>query len=247
MDNTMKVLVLGATGGTGSLVVRQLINLCVNVKVVIRSASNKLNDLSNIKFLETIVGNISEFNLNKNIELISNCDAVVCCLGHNINIKGIFGKPRMLVSDSIKKICKAIERSKNGKVKLILMSTTANTNIKLNENYSSKDRFVLSLLKLLLPPHKDNVEAASYLSKVIGENNSKIEWIAVRPDTLINEENVSEYEIVESPKRSPVFDAGKTSRINVAYFMVKLLLNEEFWNEYKFKMPVIYNKHFQAI
>ncbi|MCZ7616269.1 MAG: NAD(P)H-binding protein [Ignavibacteriaceae bacterium] len=111
----MKVLVLGATGGTGSLVARQLINLCVNVKVVIRSASNKLNDLSNIEFLETIVGNIAEFDLNKNIELIMDCDAVICCLGHNINFKGIFGKPRMLVSDSIKNICNAIERSKKEK------------------------------------------------------------------------------------------------------------------------------------
>ncbi|MFZ2864881.1 MAG: NAD(P)H-binding protein, partial [Ignavibacteriaceae bacterium] len=120
----MKVLVLGATGGTGSLVVRQLINKNVVVKAVIRPGSNKLDDLLNGDYLETIVGNISEFDLNKNIELISNCDAVVCCLGHNINIKGIFGKPRMLVSDSIKKICKAIERSRNRKVKLILMNTT---------------------------------------------------------------------------------------------------------------------------
>ena len=247
MDNTMKVLVLGATGATGNLVVKQLINHNVNVKAVIRSTSNKLDDLLNGDYLETIVGNISEFDLSKNIELINDCDAVVCCLGHNINFKGIFGKPRMLVHDSIKNICNAIERSKNGKVKLILMNTTANTNIKLNENYSSKDRIVLSLLKLLLPPHKDNVEAASYLSNIIGENNSKVEWITVRPDTLINEENVSKYEIVESPKRSPVFDSGKTSRINAAHFMVELLLNEEFWNEYKFKMPVIYNKQSKAV
>jgi nucleoside-diphosphate-sugar epimerase len=238
----MKVLVLGATGTTGKLVVKQLLNRNVNVKVVIRSGSNKLNDLSNSEYLETIVGNISEFDLNKYIDLINDCDAVVCCLGHNINFKGIFGKPRMLVSDSIKNICNAIERSKKEKVKLILMNTTANTNIKLNENYSFKDRIVLSLLKLLLPPHKDNVEAATYLANTIGENNSKIEWIAVRPDTLINEENVSEYEIVESPKRSPVFDAGKTSRLNVAHFMVELLFDMGLWESWKFRMPVIYNK-----
>lgn len=237
----MKALVLGATGATGSLVVRQLINKNVNVKAVIRSTSNKLNNLSDNECLETVDGNISEFDLNKNIELINDCDAVVCCLGHNINFKGIFGKPRMLVSDSVKNICNAIERSKKEKVKLILMNTTANTNIKLNENYSAKDRIVLSLLKLFLPPHKDNVEAASYLAKVIGENNSKIEWLAVRPDALIDEENVSEYEIVDSPKRSPVFNAGKTSRINAANFMVELLLDESLWNKWKFKMPVIYN------
>ena len=238
----MKVLVLGATGATGRLVVKQFLDSKVNVKAVARNDSKKLNELMNNDHLEIVIGNISEFDLKKNIELINDCDAVICCLGHNINLKGIFGKPGMLVSDSIKNICNAIERCKNGKVKLILMSTIANANLKLNENYSLKDRIVLSLLKLLLPPHKDNIEAASYLANVIAESNNKIEWIAVRPDTLIIEEKVSEYEILESPKRSPVFDAGKTSRINVAHFMFELLLNNELWNLWKFKMPVIYNK-----
>jgi len=238
----MKVLVLGATGATGSLVVKQLLDRKVKVKAVARNESDALNKLKNVELLEIVIGNISEFDLNKNLELINDCDSVVCCLGHNINFKGLFGKPRMLVSDSIKNICNAIERSNKEKVKLILMNTTANMNRKLQENYSCKDRIVLSLLTLFLPPHKDNLEAASYLSNVIADNNSKIEWIAVRPDTLINEEKESEYEIIESPKRSPVFDAGKTSRINVAHFMVELLQNNELWNSWKFKMPVIYNK-----
>jgi putative NADH-flavin reductase len=238
----MKVLVLGATGETGRLVVQQLTNRKVEVKAVIRKDSSVLKDLEKNKLFECVAGNIFEFDINKNMDLINDCDAVISCLGHNISFKGLFGKPRMLVSDSIKNICNAVERSKKEKVKLILMNTTANTNIKLNENYSSKDRIVLSLLKLLLPPHKDNVEAATYLANIIGENNSKIEWIAVRPDTLINEENVREYDIVESPKRSPVFDAGKTSRINVAHFMVGLLFDVGLWESWKFRMPVIYNK-----
>jgi len=241
-EKIMKVLVLGATGATGRLVVKQLLNRNVYVKVVARKESLVLNEFKNSDLLEIVIGNISEFDINKNIKLINDCDAVVCCLGHNISIKGIIGKPRMLVSDSIKNICNAIERSKKEKVKLVLMNTTANMNKKVKEIYSFKDKVVLSLLALLLPPHKDNVEAATYLSDVIGENNSKIEWIAVRPDTLINDDNVSEYEIVDSPKRSPVFDAGKTCRINVAHFMVDLLLNPDLWNNWKFKMPVIYNK-----
>jgi len=237
----MKVLVLGATGATGSLVVKQLLDRKVKVKAVARNESDALNKLKNVELLEIVIGNISEFDLNKNLELINDCDSVVCCLGHNINFKGIFGKPRMLVRDSIKKTCNAIERSKKEKVKVILMNTTANIDRKLQENYSSKDRFVLSLLKLFLPPHKDNVEAAKFLSFNVEKNNSKIEWIVVRPDTLINEEIVSDYEIIESPKRSPVFDAGKTSRINVAHFMVELILNVKLWNEWKSRMPVVYN------
>ena len=238
----MKVLVLGASGATGRLVVKQLLNKNINVKAVVRNESLVLNELKNNDLLEIITGNISEFNLNNNIELINDCDAVVFCLGHNISFKGLFGKPRMLVSDSIKNICEAVSITQKEKAKLILMNTTGNMNKKIKENYSFGDRIVLSFLTLILPPQKDNVEAARYLSNNIGENNSKLEWISVRPDTLINEENESEYEIFESIKRSPVFDAGKTSRINVAHFMVELLLNKTLWEKWKFKMPVIYNK-----
>lgn len=238
----MKVLVLGSTGATGRLVVKELLNKNINVKAVARKESNALDDLKNNDLLEIVIGNISEFDFDKNIELIKDCDYIVCCLGHNISIKGLFGKPRMLVSDSIKNICNAIVNSKKDKMKLILMSTTANMDRRIKENYSLKDKLVLSILKLFLQPHKDNVEAASYLSDVIGENNSKIEWIAVRPDGLINQEKVSKYEILESIKRSPVFDAGKTSRINVAHFMVELLLDDELWNKWKYRMPVIYNE-----
>ena len=238
----MKVLVLGATGATGRLVLAQLLNKNVNVKAVARKESRVSSEVINNELVEMVIGNISEFDLNKNLELINDCDSVVCCLGHNISFKGLFGKPRMLVSDSIKNICNAIERGNKKKVKLILMSTTGNMDRRIKENYSFKDKMVLPLLKLLLPPHKDNIEAATYLADVVGENNSKIDWIAVRPDALINEENVSEYEIIQSPKRSPVFNAGKTSRINVAHFMVELLKNDELWSEWKFRMPVIYNK-----
>lgn len=238
----MKVLVLGATGATGRLVVKQLLDSKVNVKTVVRKESRLSSEVINNELVEMVTGNISEFDLNKNLELINDCDSVVCCLGHNISFKGLFGRPRMLVSDSIKNICNVIERGYKKKVKLILMSTTGNMDRRINENYSIKDKVVVSLLKLILPPHKDNIEAATYLADVIGENNSKIDWIAVRPDALINEENVSEYEIIQSPKRSPVFNAGKTSRINVAHFMVEILKNDELWSEWKFRMPVIYNK-----
>jgi putative NADH-flavin reductase len=236
----MKVLVLGATGATGRLVVKKLIDSNVETKIVVRDIKKVSKDILNNKLFECVFGNISEFKKEKYLDLILDCDAMISCLGHNITFRGMFGKPRMLVTNSIRNICEAIETNKKNKVKVILMNTTANINRKINEKYSLKDEMVLSLLGFALPPQKDNVEAAKYLSNIIGENTN-IEWTAVRPDTLINEEKESEYEILESPKRSPVFDAGKTSRINVAHFMVELLLNEELWKKWKFKMPVIYN------
>ncbi|MCZ7615335.1 MAG: SDR family oxidoreductase [Ignavibacteriaceae bacterium] len=142
----MKVLVISATGATGRLVVKHLLDININVKAVARNKSVLLNEFKSNDLLEIIIGNISEFDLNKNLELINDCDSIVCCLGHNISLKGIIGKPRMLVRDSIKNICTAIESSKKDKVKLILMNTTANMNRKLKESYSYKDKIVLSLL-----------------------------------------------------------------------------------------------------
>jgi hypothetical protein len=69
-----------------------------------------------------------------------------------------------------------------------------------------------------------------------------IEWVAVRPDTLFNEENQNEYEICESKTRSPIFNSGKTSRINVSHFIVDLLVNDNLWQKWKYKTPVIYSK-----
>ncbi len=238
----MKVLVLGASGATGSLVVQQLLNRNIGVRIVVRDIKKVPGDYLSNGYLEYVVGSISEFEPGKYSDLIKDCDAVVSCLGHNISFRGLYGKPRMLVSDTVKKVCNAITESKNERVKLILMNTTGNMNRKISEKYSEADKIVISMLNILLPPQKDNVEAAKYLSNHLGETNSKIEWVAVRPDTLINEESESKYEILESIERSPIFDAGKTSRINVGCFMVELLLDENLWKKWKFKMPVIYNR-----
>jgi hypothetical protein len=88
----------------------------------------------------------------------------------------------------------------------------------------------------------DNERAADYLRTSIGQNDGAIEWVAVRPDTLINEAEVTAYEMHPSPTRSAVFDAGSISRINVADFMARLITEDDLWNRWKGQMPVIYNK-----
>jgi hypothetical protein len=101
---------------------------------------------------------------------------------------------------------------------------------------------VIGLLRLLLPPHLDNEKAADYLRTKVGQNNQFIEWVAVRPDGLVDENEVSDYEIHPSPTRSAIFNAGKISRINVGHFMASLISDEHLWNKWKGQMPVIYNK-----
>jgi hypothetical protein len=51
-----------------------------------------------------------------------------------------------------------------------------------------------------------------------------------------------EFSVHASPIRSAIFDAGKTSRINVSCFMADLIGDEEVWKQWMGKMPVIYNR-----
>ena len=88
----------------------------------------------------------------------------------------------------------------------------------------------------------DNEKAADYLRTRVGQNDGAIEWAAVRPDNLIDENQVTAYEVHASPIRSAIFDAGSTSRINVGHFMADLISDEDTWNKWKGHMPVIYNK-----
>ena len=122
------------------------------------------------------------------------------------------------------------------------MNTTGNRNHDLNEPISIAQKCVIGLLRLLLPPHVDNEKAADYLRTEISQNNEFIEWTAVRPDDLNDEDKVTDYEIHPSPIRSAIFNAGKISRINVGHFMASLITDDDLWNKWKGKMPVIYSK-----
>jgi len=41
--------------------------------------------------------------------------------------------------------------------------------------------------------------------------------------------------------RSALFASGVTSRINVAHFMANLITDDHLWQQWKGRMPVIYN------
>jgi nucleoside-diphosphate-sugar epimerase len=236
----MKALVLGASGATGKLVVQQLIKKKIQVRVVVRESAIVPIPISNNKSIEVIKGKINDFEIAKVKDLVKDCDSVICCLGHNINFKGILGPPHKLVYNTVVKIIDALQ-SNELNPKFILMSTTAYTNRKTGEVNTFGEKIVFSLLKVLLPPHKDNMLAADHLVYKLG-SKTKIDWVAVRPDSLIDEDSVNEYEIHKNKIRSAIFNPGKTSRINVSNFMAELITNEKLWQEWKHKTPVIYNK-----
>jgi putative NADH-flavin reductase len=237
----MKILIVGASGATGRLVVEQLLNSEQKVKAMLRSPE-KFPEFMDRKDLTVIAASVLELSDGELAEQVKDCDAVVSCLGHNLTFKGLFGQPRRLVTDATRRLCKAIEtKQSESATKYVLMNTTGNLNRDLNEPISFAQKVVLALLRNLLPPHADNENAADYLRTEV-KNNTRIEWTAVRPDGLIDEKEVSAYEIHPSPTRSAIFDAGKISRINVAHFMAELITNDNTWKKWKGQMPVIYNQ-----
>lgn len=239
----MTVLVVGASGATGSKLVEQLLIQEYEVKVIVRSLEKLPESWKANENLQIISASILELSDPEISVITSGCNAVASCLGHNLTWKGVYGKPRRLVTDATKRLCDAI-KSNNAQspTKFVLMNTTGNGNRDLNETISFAEKCVVGLLRLVLPPHVDNEKAADYLRTQIGQNNKQIEWVVVRPDSLINDDKVSDYEIYPSPIRSAIFNAGKTSRINVGHFMMGLISNASLWNTWKGQMPVIYNK-----
>lgn len=236
----MKVFVVGASGATGKLVVLQLLQYKMAVRMVVREHAVLHPSMIDNPLVEIERGNIDSFSQEKVQGLLHDCDAAICCLGHTVNLKGIFGKPHKLVLHAVQKITAAMEALACYQ-KCILMSTTAYTNTKAGEKNGFREGVVFSILNVLLPPQRDNMLAGDYLVRHIGESKA-FSWVAVRPDTLIDEESGSAYDVVPHPRQSPVFNAGKTNRINVASFMADLLFDEGLWKQWMYTTPVLYNK-----
>ena len=239
----MTILVVGASGATGRQLVEQLLIKGHNVKAVVRSPEKLPETWKSNERIKIISASLLDLSDKEMMELTLDCHSIASCLGHNMNWKGIYGQPRELVTDAARRLCNAVEANKpESPIKFVLMNTTGNRNRDLNEPISFAQKCVIGLLRLLLPPHVDNEKAADYLRTQIGQNTQFIKWVAVRPDGLIDDDEVTDYEIYPSPIRSAIFNAGKISRINVGHFMASLISDGNLCNKWKGQMPVIYNK-----
>lgn len=239
----MTTLVVGASGATGRLLVAEMLKRGQDVKVVVRSPDSlpeAIKSHENLTVIRASILNVSDTEMARHVK---GCDAVASCLGHNMSFKGIFGRPRRLVTEATRRLCSAIKADEPRKpVKFVLMNTAGNSNRDLLEQVSLGQKCVVGLIRLLLPPHADNEMASDYLRTKVGQNHQAIEWAVVRPDSLIDEIEVTDFDVHPSPTRSAIFNAGLTSRINVAHFMADLMSDRDAWNRWKGKMPVVYNK-----
>ena len=101
---------------------------------------------------------------------VRGCDAVISCLGHVIDLKGIFGPPRDLVTQATMRLCRAIEAIQPARpVRFILMSSVSvNRPGGLDTRRGMLDRAFMATMRGLVPPAKDNQRAADFLCGDVG-------------------------------------------------------------------------------
>ena len=122
---------------------------------------NELRDNERLSIIEASLLELSDVALARTVE---GCRAVTSCLGHNMSWKGIYGQPRRLVTDAVCRLCKAVKANQPATLtRFVLMNTAGNSNRDIREPISFSQQLVIRLLRLLLPPHADNEQAADYL------------------------------------------------------------------------------------
>jgi nucleoside-diphosphate-sugar epimerase len=237
----MTVLVAGATGRTGRLLVEQLLSRNQQVRAIARSRRNLPDEVLTHANATVIEASLLDWADEEMAKHVSDCDAVVSCLGHTMDFKGMFGEPKDLCTQATRRLCDAIERNSSIRpTKFILMNTVGVQNPDLAEKRSWHERALLAVLRHTVPPHRDNETAATFLHQVVGKENRTVEWCCVRPDSLVDAE-MSPYDIEPSPTTG-ILSGRPTARANVAHFMTEIIDNADLWSTWKFRMPVIMNQ-----
>lgn len=241
MPTDPTVLLLGATGRTGGRVLRQLLDRGVRVRAIVRSRAKLppgVVESPGLTVVEASLLSLSDDELERHVR---GCDAVVSCLGHVLDLRGIFGPPRDLVTQAVRRVCRAIHATAPAApTKLVLMSSVSvNRPKRLDARRGTIERALLRALRGVVPPPADNQRAADFLVAHVGPDDPDVQWVVIRPDSLLEGE-VSEYVVHEGIVNS-LFSPGSSNMANVAHFMCELVTKPETWRDWRSKMPVVVN------
>lgn len=240
MSGAPTVLLLGATGATGRLLTEVLLARGCRVRAVVRDPARFPRSLREHERLAVTTARVQALDAEHWRELVAGVEAVASCLGHPMDLRGVFGPPYRLVTDAVRGACAAIRSTAPSRpVRLVLMNTAGNR--VRGERVSRAERVVVTLVRALVPPHADNEAAARWLQRNVPAGDASVEWAVVRPDTLVDAHAASPADAVPAPTRSAIFDPGRTSRINVAHFMADLVTDDGTWQRWRGSMPVLYN------
>lgn len=235
------VLLVGGTGRTGGRVLEQLLGRGAAVRAIVRSPQKLPAGAADNPSLTVVEADLLSLSDEDLLLQVRGCDAVVSCLGHTISLKGILGPPHSLVTQATTRLCRAVESLQPAKpVRFILMSSVSvNRPGGLDTRRGSLEKAFMWMLRGLMPPARDNQQAADFLYGDIGSANTFVQWAAVRPDTL-RDGDVTDYTLHEGLVNS-LFAPGSTNMANVAHFMCELVTDPKAWEDWQGKLPVIVN------
>lgn len=241
MSAQPRALLVGGTGRTGGRVLAQLLERGVAVRAIVRSAARLPEGVVGSPLLSVVEADLLSLTTEELAHHLEGCDTVISCLGHTITLKGVLGPPFDLVVRAVSNLAAAVKTMQpTTPVRFILMSTVSvNRPARADTRRGVGERLFLWVLRGLVPPSRDNQRAADFLVREIGPSNPYIEWVVVRPDTLL-EGDVTDY-CLHDELVNGLFRPGETNMANVAHFMCECATNPEAWSAWAGKHPVIVN------
>ncbi|KAG0196018.1 hypothetical protein BGX28_000221 [Mortierella sp. GBA30] len=241
----MHILVLGASGNVGKLVLQQLLGRGHDVRAIVRAPESMPSSLVSDPHLTLIKASLLDIGVDELSTHVKGCDVVIQTLGHNMHYGripalGIWLNPHNLVVKATQMVCDSISKvDPTSPIRFILLNTAGVINPDGSDKHVRRglENKLVSFMNAALPPYADSVRSAKYISTQVG--TKFVEWTTVRPDGFIDGD-VSEYTVVESIQH-PFYTPDKVTKANIAHFMCELVDNPKTWAQWKYKMPVIFD------
>lgn len=203
----MRIVVLGATGGTGRELVTQAVGRGWQVRVVVRSVEGLPADLD--PGVSVLTGNVLDPAVLQ--PAVAGTDAVLTALGFRRHLTGPAGTT--LYSDSARAL---VATMTGAAVRRLVFITSAGV-----EDHDPHDRWVYDhvVRPLWLQQGYDDMKRAE---AILAE--SPLDWVVVRPGRLTDGPATGDY--VVSPRFRPAH-ANAVSRADLASFMLDQVTSSE--------------------
>lgn len=202
----------------------ELVKAGASVTAVVRS-EERLGGLKDR--VRVVIGTVLDMSSEQVTTLVADTDCVVCCLGHRMTLRGMYGPPYRLVTDT----CKRLHAAASDKTTFVVLGTVGTEHPDKKELRSTGARIVVSMLHYAVPPMADSHHCLAYFLK----QNSP--WVIVRPDAL-HESPPGPYTV--SPTLvTNLFDARSTSIGTVGNWIAQLATDDALFATWKQKLPVL--------
>ncbi len=196
-----KIVVFGATGGTGKEVIRQALQLGYQVTAVVRNPAGYPDEHPRLHIVKGDVLHLATFE-----QYIVGNDAVISCLGTSANLS-----PTTIYSDGIQNIISAM--GKAGVKRLICISSGA---LYTNKNMGV---FIRLLAKVVLQKILKNIYADMRVMEATIEN-SNLDWTVVRPPMLKDKPLTGRY---RTALHSHIKRPFSIARADLAHYMLSAI------------------------